>query len=140
MEKGNPHAIGAGASLSIGPDANAPSIPIPLNSIAKGIPPAAVLRVLAQHSRKHLEGFIEVAITLLDLADGDPDQEPNGDERDGSTAEDDWWPHGRWKGEAGCPISDPGGCEHDGREPALTHDIDQTIPDYLPVIDLRAEG
>jgi hypothetical protein len=21
-----------------------------------------------------------------------------------------------WKGEPGCPFSDPGGCEHDGRE------------------------
>lgn len=45
------------------------------------VPPAAVSRVLATFDRDQLAGFIAVAIDLLDFADGDPDVEPNGDER-----------------------------------------------------------
>lgn len=45
-------------------------------------PPAAVTRVLATFDRDQLAGFIAVAIDLLDLAAGDPDVEPNGDEED----------------------------------------------------------
>lgn len=58
-------------------------------------------------------------IASLDRLDGDCDIEPNGDERDGSLGEDDF--HVQNTGgdyAAGCPIADPGGCEHDGREPA----------------------
>jgi hypothetical protein len=45
-------------------------------------PPAAVARVLATFDRRQIEGFIEVAINLLDFADGDPDLEPDGDEEE----------------------------------------------------------
>jgi hypothetical protein len=48
------------------------------------------------------------------------DDELAGDETDGVGAEDEpcGWFEGRHNGYAGgCPISDPGGCEHDGREP-----------------------
>ena len=38
-------------------------------------PPAAVSRVLANFDRAQLEGFIAIAIDLLDFADGDPDLE-----------------------------------------------------------------
>ena len=62
-------------------------------------------------------------IASLDRIDGDADlepepDEPNGDERDGSMGEDDFCIHNTG-GDcgAGCPVSDPGGCEHDGREP-----------------------
>ena len=51
-------------------------------------PPAAISRVLATFDRHQLEGFIAVAIDLLDLADGNADLEGNGDEQDGSRAED----------------------------------------------------
>ena len=77
------------------------------------IPPAAVSRVLASFSRDELSGFIAVAIDLLDLAEGDTDLEPNGDELDGSLGEDDWHPAGLAFAGPGCPISDPGGCQHD---------------------------
>jgi hypothetical protein len=90
--------------------------PIPLTSIARGVPPAPVLRILAQHSREELEGFIAVAIDLLDLADGDPDVEANGDEEDGTGAEDEEGGHSVYGAGPGCEIGDPGGCEHDGRE------------------------
>lgn len=71
----------------------------------------AVARILSQFDRPKLEGFITVAIGLLDVLDGDPDIETNGDELDGTNAEDeignatfDPWLHGG----AGCPIADPG--------------------------------
>ena len=89
------------------------------------IPTAAtpIERILSRFDRAKLEAFITVAIELLDAAN-DPDledddpPEANGDELDGINSEDDFWPHSHgWKQEAGCPISDPGGCEHDGREP-----------------------
>lgn len=59
-------------------------------------------------NRAAIEAMVQDLIDLLDRIDGDPDLEPNGDELDGSRAEDDWWPHYDWSGEAGCPISDPG--------------------------------
>src|SRR5687767_11972852 len=59
----------------------------------------------------------EFAIALQDLVQPDPDREPAGDELDGSGSEDDFMYHSLWQGGAGCPIADPGGCQHDGREP-----------------------
>jgi hypothetical protein len=41
------------------------------------VPPMpAVARVLARYDRAQLAGFIEVAVGLLDVLDGDPDGEP----------------------------------------------------------------
>ena len=37
-------------------------------------PPAAISRVLATFNREQLEGFVAVAIDLMDMADGDPDE------------------------------------------------------------------
>ena len=81
--------------------------------VGRGAPPAAIMRMLALHSREQIEGFIEIAIGLLDLSDGDPDLE------DATDAEDegltplaiDVASDG-----AGCLIADPD-LEHDGREP-----------------------
>jgi hypothetical protein len=51
-----------------------------------------------------------------DEEDDDP-MEDNGDASDGSFAEDEpAASYRRWNG-PGCSFSDPGGCEHDGREP-----------------------
>ncbi len=63
----------------------------------------------------------EMALILtaaLDRHDGDCDLEPDGDERDGSLGEDDFCIHNTGGDYGpGCPVSDPGGCEHDGLEP-----------------------
>lgn len=48
---------------------------------------------------------LSATIDLLDIIDGDPDLEPNGDELDGNASEDDWMHHGHHG--PGCPISDP---------------------------------
>ena len=81
-------------------------------------PPAAISRVLARFDRPALEGFIAVALDLLDLADGDPDLEEAGDETDGNSAEDEPCARFAEMGNGlGCDVSDPGGSEHDGREP-----------------------
>jgi hypothetical protein len=69
-------------------------------------PPAAITRILSRFDRDQLAGFIAVAIDLLDAADGDSDIEPNGDELDGSRAEDDFIRHIELGG-PGCPFSDP---------------------------------
>lgn len=42
-------------------------------------PPAAVSRVLSRFTRAELEGFVAVAIDLMDVADGDPEMEDGGD-------------------------------------------------------------
>ncbi|MDT7527991.1 hypothetical protein OVY29_04875 [Sphingopyxis sp. SE2] len=82
--------------------------PVTINELANaGPPPAAVMRMLASHSREQLEGFIEVALSLLDLADGDPDIEPNGDEEDGTGAEDEQGAHTCDASGPGCAVSDP---------------------------------
>lgn len=91
-------------------------------------PPPAVVRVLSRFDRSQIEGFVEVSIALMDFADGDPDIEPNGDEAEPCGDEQDGQPQAEdefvqlgFDGGAGCPVSDPGGCEHDGREPVLGH-------------------
>ena len=125
-------------------------------------PTHAVARILASFDRAKLGNFVEVAIGLMDVDDGDPELEPNGDERgdqawiewntmggsqksghnllageedgeDCDPAEDDdpadtgnsededltsnGWQHPALAADGpGCRLSDPGGCEHDGRE------------------------
>ena len=103
----------------------------------------AVMQTLAQFDRESLEGFISVAISLLDAVDGDPDSEPAGDEADAAWiewhtrmlrrttrlifepftndedsetlgAEDEFIKH-RGNHRPGCPFGDPDS-EHDGCE------------------------
>lgn len=69
-------------------------------------------------SRSVVESQIETLIALLDALDGDADLEADGDEQDHNFAEDDFCDHSsNLFGHPGCPLADPGGCEHDGREP-----------------------
>lgn len=87
-----------------------PAVALPSGPV---MPPAAVSRILAQFQRDQLAGFIEVAIGLLDVADGDSDTEANGDELDGNPAEDEFAQ--MVSDGPGCPISDPAGqCDEDG--------------------------
>lgn len=110
----------------------------------------------ASFDRGTIASAVEVLVAVLDTMDGDIDVEPNGDELDGTAAEDDFYPHGagreklrqvgepnpadrffcphgNWRGEPGCPISDPDsavddkGCDdtNDDRE----HDED-IVPCY----------
>jgi hypothetical protein len=101
-----------------------------------------LLLALLPSDNAEVEAVIDDANELLDMADGDSDlketrvensfceheldgpgcllvaasQAENGDERDGTNAEDEIVNiFGQGTG-AGCPISDPGGCQHDGRE------------------------
>ncbi len=78
-------------------------------SRANNIPvqPISISHILSRFDRTQLEGFVAIAIDLMDLADGDADIEANGDELDGTAGEDDFYPHSNWRGEPGCPISDP---------------------------------
>lgn len=109
-------------------------------TLAPGMAPAApLMRLLSRFDRRKVEAFAEISIAMLDLMDPDPDLEPNGDELDGSNAEDDY--HGSantglWSG-PGCPISDPDlaaddvACDgDDDREPEecghAEYGIDQT--------------
>lgn len=78
-------------------------------------PMPAVMRTLAQFDRKSLEAFIIVAISLLDVVDGDPDVELNGDETDHTGSEECFVEHNFYEPGAGCVVSDPD-AEHDGRE------------------------
>src|SRR5688500_17842657 len=63
-----------------------------------------------QHARRILRSSLTAAIAelvdLLDQLDGDPDLGPDGDELDGTGAEDDFCDHNA--GGPGCPASDPG--------------------------------
>lgn len=110
MEKRNPHAMSAGASDVAGYNPIASITPLPLNSIAKGVPPAALLRILSGHSREELAAFITIAIDLLDMADGDPDAENACDLEDDFTLSS----FAYVLPGPGCTVSDPGGrCDED---------------------------
>lgn len=71
----------------------------------------AVARQIGQLPRRLLELLVQHAIDRLDEEDSDPDIEANGDETDGTFAEDEWLVpptiFGFYHG-AGCSISDPG--------------------------------
>ena len=77
-------------------------------------PLPAIAATMARFDRASLEGFVEVAIAVLDCADGDPDIEE--DDATGQYDED-YYTGRQPKGYGpGCPISDLGGCQHDDRE------------------------
>lgn len=65
-------------------------------------------RLFEAFERDDIEVAVDLLIERLDLGDGDLDLEPNGDELDGTMAEDDHGGQGRWLDGLGCPISDPG--------------------------------
>lgn len=68
----------------------------------------------ARLTSEDLSAIATIAIDELDKRDPDTDVEANGDELDGSASEEDFGHQGEnWKGEPGCPLSDPGGEQHE---------------------------
>jgi hypothetical protein len=94
----------------------------------------AVARILSQFDRPHLEGFITVAISLLDVLDGDADLEPSGDELDGTNAEDEIGNNhlNHTDPGAGCKISDPDSAVDD-------RPCDEPMQDLEPDYDAERE-
>ena len=86
----------------------------------------SIARVLSGFDREQLRAFISIGIELVDAMDGDPDLEdddPDLEEDDPAGVHDEdgintLLPNGTLaKAQGpGCPVADPGGCEHDGRE------------------------
>lgn len=75
-------------------------------TLTPGFAPAApLMRLLSRFDRQKVEAFAEISIALLDLIDGDPDDEEVGSEDDISDATA---RKARGYG-PGCEISDPGG-------------------------------
>lgn len=102
---------------------HAPIMGAPLRAPAIPAPPIAITRILSRFDREQLEGFVAIAIDLMDLADGEPDFEDDdpGEEDDpaGDLASEDvaggymaYRPTG-----PGCPISDPDkGADDEGEQ------------------------
>lgn len=99
-------------------------------------PVAALAATMLRFDRNTLAGFVEVAVAILDCSDGDPDAELNGDETDHQHSEDCFVEHPLTAENVGCPIADPGGCEHDGCEQdewrIRQYGIDQTAEEKIP--------
>lgn len=77
---------------------------------ASALPLFAVLASIPSYPRPVIERLVAKLIDHLDEWDGDADLEPNGDELDGTDAEDEVlhdFGHNGLHG-PGCPISDPG--------------------------------
>lgn len=71
--------------------------------------PHAVLATIPSLPRAELARITERLIDRMDELDGDSDVELNGDERDGTGAEDDFCDQNAdWLEHPGCPVSDPG--------------------------------
>ncbi len=84
-------------------------------TLAPGMAPAApLMRMLSRFDRQKVEAFAEISIAMLDLLDPEPDLED--DDPSGQCDEDEFNTDLTRGGGIGCPIADPGGCEHDGRE------------------------
>jgi hypothetical protein len=62
-------------------------------------------------TRERIGDAIELLVALLDIADREPDMEEP-DLEDGFVLS----PRALSMAGPGCSVSDPGGCEHDGRE------------------------
>ena len=78
----------------------------------QGLPLNVLLSAIPSLPRPMLDRLVTRAIERMDEIDGDPDLEPNGDEIDGTNAEDEalYAPHGLPLAYGpGCPISDAGG-------------------------------
>ncbi len=65
----------------------------------------SIFPVLSRLDRAGLAWVIDAAIGMLDAADGDPDEEADGDELDGCWSEEDFMNHGEGHG-PGCVYSD----------------------------------
>ena len=78
--------------------------------------PPLALRLLNKHSPREIAEAIEILIDVLDAIGGNPDEEE--DDPSGQCDEDEVNTTFELaaSGSPGCEISDPGGCEHDGRE------------------------
>ena len=96
-------------------------------------PMPAVARILARFERQQVEGFIAVALELLDTIDGDPEAEDNADREatDGDDRDQAWveWTtmraaqkrgHNLLAGEEDDEDDDPNGGEIDEDAPAFT--------------------
>ncbi len=119
MEKGNPHAGGAGASHVLGRNAQVSITALPTGAILLSYTEATAFADALTTIHQIASRCSGIVIEKLDLADGDPDMEdddPAG-QRDEDGVNTGGKPFFGWSEGAGCPISDPGGCEHDGREP-----------------------
>lgn len=95
-------------------------------ALARRIPPAPVMQVLSRYKRGDIEAFIAIAIDLLDLADPDPDLEPNGDQ-EGACDEDEISTalgKARKLTGPGCIYSDPDFSVDDGREDDSSNDLE----------------
>jgi len=90
---------------------------------ARTLPVDLLLGAIPSLPRKTLDRLVERAIAQLDELDGDPDLELNGDEHDGSNAEDEvlHFYHYAGKQGPGCLISDLGEDSHD-QEREEAHD------------------
>lgn len=77
---------------------------------ASALPLSAVLASIPSYPRPVIERLVARLIDHLDEEDGDADLEPNGDELDGTDAEDEVLHNFGLTGlhGPGCPISDPG--------------------------------
>ena len=89
------------------------------------------LKGLAQspESRTVLEQFVAAAIDLLDFLDGNPDEEPTGDELDGNGAEDDFCSHNLPMPGPGCPLADPDTGIEDEPHDGIAEDLEEEEPD-----------
>jgi hypothetical protein len=78
------------------------------------LPISVVLSAIPSFPRPVIERLVSRLIDQLDGLDGDVDLEPNGDERDGSAAEDDWHHHSQKQGLSHLPASQCEDAEEDG--------------------------
>lgn len=102
------------------------------------VSPVAVTRLLSRHTRAELAGFVSVAIDLLDVLDGDPDNEE--DDPPGQCNEDEVNTnlHAQWGEGPGCEISD--GPEEDDHAGECSEDEISCGPGHWGGLHWRDHG
>ena len=104
-------------------------------------PMPAVARILSQFDRPKLEGFIAVAIGLLDVLDGDPESEEDDPAEDNGDAERAaWieWDKMRGPSKRGANFT-LGEEDHEDDDPREEDDSDTAVDD-LPCDALAEDG
>ncbi len=107
--------------------------------ISEALPMEALLGAIPTLPRPLLSRLTACLIERLDEVDGDPDfQDTDGDELDHSGAEDDFCDQPNWKGEPGCPISDPGGGNVEDEGEAIDECEREQMIDDVPSLQVFA--
>src|SRR5690349_15620332 len=102
-------------------------------------PMPAVAAILSHFDRNQLAAFVSVAIELMDVADGNPDEESEDTDLEhdgtgfGDTSWTEWHTRGRHKDNPGVTTKEGWSCREDDEDDDSDHGHDEGEPNYVAI-------